>query len=78
MANKITAEAFKNLRVYQRLSVPLLLNDMACNRIMKISYLVDKAPIIYKTATKLLGKGFVNSIISATYCKVFTAGSSIP
>lgn len=78
MANKITAEAFKHLRVYQRLTVPLLLNDILCNRIMKFTYLVDQAPTFYANASRLFGKRLVNAIVSATYCKVFTAGSSIP
>ena len=77
MANKISSEAFKHLRVYQRLSVPLLLNDMMCNRIMKVNYLVDKAPAMYRIASRLIGKNFVNSIIHSTYCRVFSAGASV-
>ena len=77
MANKISAETFKHLRVYQRLSVPLLLNDMMCNRAMKINFLVDKAPVMYRVASKLLGKNFVNSIVHNTYCKVFSAGATV-
>ena len=57
--------------------MPLLLNDMACNRVMKLNLLVDAAPAIYKATSRILGKNFVNSFINATYCKIFTAGNSI-
>ena len=77
MANKISSETFKHLRVYQRLSVPLLLNDMMCNRIMKINYLVDKAPAMYRIASRLIGKNFINSIVHSTYCRVFSAGATV-
>lgn len=77
MANKISQEAFKQMRVYKRLSVPLILNDMICNRLMKLSYLVEKAPFVYKLSCRLLGKNFINSVIQATYCKIFTAGNTI-
>ena len=77
MANKISSEAFKHLRIYQRLSVPLLLNDMACNRLMKLNYLVDKAPSLYHSGCKWIGKNFINSIVHSTYCKVFSAGASV-
>ena len=77
MANKISSEAFKHLRVYQRLSVPLLINDMMCNRFMKINFLVDKAPTMYRTASKIFGKNIINSIVHSTYCRVFSAGASV-
>ena len=77
MNYKISSEAFKHLRVYQRLSLPLLFNDMLCNRFMKLNFLVDKAPLFYKTASSLFGKSFVNSIVHSTYCKVFSAGASV-
>lgn len=50
---------------------------MACNRVMKLNPLVDAAPTIYKTTSRLLGKNFVNAFINATYCKIFTAGNTI-
>ena len=77
MANKISSEAFKHLRIYKRLSVPLLLNDMTCNRLMKLNYLVDKAPSLYQAGCKFIGKNFINAIVHSTYCKVFSAGASV-
>ena len=77
MSNKISSEAFKHLRVYKHLSVPYLLNGIACNQLMKLNFLVDRAPQIYHNATKLLGKNFVNEVIHSTYCKVFTAGTTV-
>jgi hypothetical protein len=65
------------LRVYSRLTVPLILNDMLCNRIMKLSFFVDQAQPIYKYSCKLIGKNFVNWLINSTYCRVFTAGNTI-
>ena len=44
MTNKISTELFKQLRIYRRLSFPLLINEVACNRIMKLSSLVANAP----------------------------------
>lgn len=60
MPNKFSLEVFKQLRVYKRLSVPLIVNDIVCNRLMKLSFFVDKAPIIYKGACKVIGKNFIN------------------
>jgi hypothetical protein len=77
MQGKIIADVYKHLRVYKRLTLPLLFNDMLCNRAMKMSALVDLAPTIYHISTKLIGKNFVNSILSSTYCKIFTAGNTI-
>ena len=77
MASKITTETFKNLRVYKRLTVPLLLNDIACNRLMKLNFVVDKAPDIYRLSTHIIGKGFINAIVNATYCKIFTGGNTV-
>jgi hypothetical protein len=73
----MSSEGFKHLRVYRRLSIPLLLNDIACNRLMKLNKLVDKAPSMYRTATRYLGKNLINSIVHSTYCKVFTAGNTV-
>lgn len=75
--NKVSAEAFKHLRVYKRLSIPLLVNDMVCNRVMKMGFMVDKAPTIYKWSTKIFGHRLINWVVHNTYCKVFTAGSNI-
>jgi hypothetical protein len=77
MPNKIPSEVFKALRIYRRLSYPLLINEIACNRIMKLSSLVSVAPQIYKFSCNLLGKNFVNHLIQSTYCKIFTAGNTI-
>jgi len=77
MISKATIETFRQLRVYGRLSLPLLLNDMLCNRIMKLNYLVNNAPALYRSACGVLGKNFVNWAIDSTYCKVFTAGNTI-
>lgn len=77
MSTKISAEVFKQLRVYRRLSLPLILNEIACNRIMKLSSLVAVAPQIYRLSCTLIGKNFVNFIINSTYCKIFTAGNTI-
>lgn len=63
--------------MYRRISHSLLVIDMACNRLMKLTYLVNKAPLIYRAATKIFGHGLVNSIIHNTYCKIFTAGENI-
>lgn len=77
MSNKVAVEAFKQLRVYKQLTFPLLINEIACNRVMKLSPLVDKAPQIYRFASVVLGKNFVNFFLQSTYCKVFTAGNTI-
>ena len=77
MANKISLETFKQLRVYRNLSVPLLINDISCNRLMKLNYLVDKAPAMYHSFTRLFGKTLINSVIHNTYCKIFTAGTTV-
>jgi hypothetical protein len=77
MSNKIAVDAFKQLRVYRRLSFPLILNEIACNRIMKLSSLIAVAPRIYQLSCKIIGKNFVNFIINSTYCKIFTAGNTI-
>ena len=77
MPNKISVEVFKQLRIYQRLSMPLLFNELMCNRIMKLTYFVDKAPTIYRLSCRLLGKNFINHVLHSTYCKIFTAGSTI-
>lgn len=77
MSNRTTVEGFKALRVYRRLSFPLLINEIGCNRIMKFSSLVNAAPSIYHWSTKILGKNFVNYLIQSTYCKIFTAGNTI-
>lgn len=77
MSNKVAVEAFKQLRVYKQLTFPLLINEIACNRIMKLSPLVDKAPLIYRFTSIILGKNFVNFFLQSTYCKVFTAGNTI-
>ncbi len=77
MWNKTSVEAFKQLRIYKRLTFPLLINELACNRIMKFSSLVAAAPKIYRLSCKLIGKNFINFIIHSTYCKIFTAGNTI-
>jgi hypothetical protein len=77
MPNRIPVDGFKQLRVYKRLSLPLLLNELACNRIMKLSSFVNAAPQIYRYSCRLLGRNFVNHIIQSTYCKIFTAGNTI-
>ena len=77
MANKVTAEVFKQLRVYQSFTIPQILNTMLCNKLMKVNFLVERAPTMYKSATRLFGSKFVNSIIHSTYCKVFTAGTTV-
>lgn len=77
MVNKFSVEVFKQLRVYRRFSLPLILNDMACNRLMKLTFFVDNAPLIYRYACRLIGRNFVNELLNSTYCKVFTAGNTI-
>ena len=77
MSRYASSELFKHLRVYKRLTLPLIINDMLCNRIMKLSFFVDKAQVIYKYSCKVFGKNFVNWCINSTYCKVFTAGNTI-
>lgn len=66
-----------NLRVYKNLTTPHLINAMMCNRIMKIPILVNNSRRIYDLSTKILGKRFVNAILTATFCKVLTAGNSL-
>ena len=44
---------------------------------MKLNFFVDYAPQIYKVSKSLLGKNFVNAIIHNTYCKAFTAGTTV-
>ena len=77
MISKSSLSSFKQLRVYRRLSLPLLLNDVACNRIMKLNGLVNQAPRIYRISCALFGRNFVNALLHATYCQVFTAGNTI-
>jgi len=48
-----------------------------CNRLMKLNFFVDKAPQIYKVSKSILGKNIVNAIIHSTYCKAFTAGTTV-
>ena len=74
---KATLDTFKQLRVYRRLTLPLLFNDVLCNRIMKLNTLVNYAPRIYQLSCNLFGKNFVNAFLHSTYCKVFTAGNTI-
>ncbi len=74
---KATLDNFKHLRIYRRLTLPFLFNDMLCNRIMKLNSLVNYAPKIYQLSCNLLGKNFVNTLLDSTYCKVFTAGNTI-
>lgn len=68
---------FAHLRVYKGLTTVGLLNAMLCNRIMKRPFLVNNSRKMYQISTKLLGKRFVNSILTATFCKVLTAGNSL-
>lgn len=68
---------YANLRVYKGLTTVGLLNAMLCNRIMKRPFLVNNSRKMYEISTKLLGKKFVNSILTATFCKVLTAGNSL-
>ncbi len=68
---------YVNLRVYKNLSTVNLLNAMMCNRVMKKSILVDNSRRIYNLTSKIFGKTFVNAIVNATFCKVFTAGNSL-
>ncbi len=68
---------YANLRVYKSLSTLNLLNSMLCNRIMKKPILVNNSRRMYELSTKLFGKSFVNAILTATFCKVLTAGNSL-
>lgn len=68
---------YANLRVYKGLTTVGLLNAMLCNRIMKRPFLVNNSRKMYEISTKILGKKFVNSILTATFCKVLTAGNSL-
>jgi len=44
---------------------------------MKRPFLVNNSRKMYEISTKILGKKFVNSILTATFCKVLTAGNSL-
>lgn len=66
-----------NLRVYKNLSTLHLLNAMICNRIMKKPILVSNSRRIYDLTSRIFGKTFVNAILTATFCKVLTAGNSL-
>lgn len=68
---------YASLRVYKGLTTMGLLNAMLCNRIMKRPFLVNNSRKMYEVSTKLFGKKFVNSILTATFCKVLTAGNSL-
>lgn len=68
---------YVNLRVYKNLSTMNLLNAMLCNRIMKKPILVNNSRRMYELSTKVFGKSFVNAILTATFCKVLTAGNSL-
>lgn len=70
-------ETFKALRIYRNLSLGLVLNQILCNRLMKISPLVNNASRVYKLSSTIFGKRFVNLIINATFCKTLTAGNTI-
>lgn len=68
---------YASLRVYKSLPTIGLLNAMLCNRVMKRPFLVNNSRRMYQLSTKLFGKKFVNSILTATFCKVLTAGNSL-
>lgn len=68
---------YASLRVYKGFTTFGLLNAMLCNRIMKRPVLVNNSRKMYELSTKLFGKKFVNSILTATFCKVLTAGNSL-
>ena len=74
---KATIDNFKQLRIYRRLTLPLLFNDMLCNRIMKLNSFVNYAPKMYQLSCNFFGKNFINTLLHSTYCKVFTAGNTI-
>lgn len=68
---------FKSLRVYRHLSILGLLNQIACNRVMKSKMLVAAAPSLYKTALRVPGKWITHAMIGSTFNKVFTGGNSL-
>lgn len=77
MTSKSLFDTFKVYRVYKALSVPLIINDMICNRIMKSQKFVSLSPKLYKWSCQYIGHNFTNFILQSTYCKIFTAGNSI-
>lgn len=68
---------YASLRVYKSLPTIGLLNAMLCNRVMKRPFLVNNSRRMYQLSTNIFGKKFVNSILTATFCKVLTAGNSL-
>lgn len=68
---------YASLRVYKSLPAIGLLNAMLCNRVMKRPFLVNNSRRMYQLSTNIFGKKFVNSILTATFCKVLTAGNSL-
>lgn len=68
---------FKSLKIYSHLKVSSLLNHIFCNRIMHSKLLVSAAPSIYNILKFIPGKTITNWLISSTFNKVLTGGSSL-
>jgi hypothetical protein len=68
---------FKHLRVYKNMTTMNIFNSMLCNRLMKMPTLVKHSRKLYNISSKLLGKGFVNAILTNTFCKILTAGNTL-
>lgn len=67
----------KTLRVYRHLSSSQLFSHLICNRIMKSHLLVASAPYIYNFCRLFLGQKITNWVISNTFNKMFTGGTSL-
>ncbi len=73
----INLSSFKALRMYRNMPLLTILNNIMCNRTMKIPFLVNNASKLYAVSIRVLGRGFTNACINATFCKMLTAGNTI-
>jgi len=65
---------YKKYRIYQSLSTAEVVNNLAVLMSCKFDALVDNAPNLYKTSTKVLGSNLTNSLMLHTYGTKFVAG----
>lgn len=74
---KNPAKNFLSLRVYRHLTTPNILNLMLCNQLMRSKFLVANAARMYRMSKFLVGPGFTNLFLNATFCKALTAGNTL-
>ena len=50
---------------------------MLCNRVMKMKPFVANAKTIYDSMRKVFPQSLINSLITATFCRALTAGTTL-